>query len=157
TRSNGVWFQQGPKLVANDAVGMSLQGWGVALSGDGSTAFVSGSGDNGNIGAAWVFTRSNGVWTQQGSKLVGNNAVGMSQQSAVALSADGKTAILGGFGDSGSIGAAWVFVQPPRPEKANTHDFNADGYSDIAWRDTGGNTAIWLMKGTTTLSSGGIG
>jgi probable HAF family extracellular repeat protein len=30
-----------------------------------------------------------------------------------------------------------------------THDFNANGFSDIAWRDTSGNTAIWEMNGTT--------
>ncbi len=29
-----------------------------------------------NAGAAWVFTRSGGVWSQQGSKLVGTGAVG---------------------------------------------------------------------------------
>jgi hypothetical protein len=39
----------------------------------------------------------------------------------------------------------------------NTHDFNADGMSDIAWRDNGGNTAVWLMKGATVMSSGGFG
>jgi hypothetical protein len=27
-----------------------------------------------------------------------------------------------------------------------THDFNADGLSDIAWRNTNGDTAIWLMS-----------
>ena len=48
-------------------------------------------------GAAWVFTRSNGVWTQQGSKLVGSDAVGFARQgTSVALSADGNTAIIGG-------------------------------------------------------------
>jgi phospholipase C len=39
----------------------------------------------------------------------------------------------------------------------DTHDFNGDGKSDIAWRDTSGNTAIWLMNGATVLSSGLIG
>jgi VCBS repeat protein len=33
-----------------------------------------------------------------------------------------------------------------------THDFNANGMSDIAWRDTSGNTAIWLMSGTTVAN-----
>ena len=36
---------------------------------------------------------------------------------------------------------------------AATHDFNGDGKSDIAWRDTGGNTAAWLMNGATVLQS----
>src|SRR5258708_23467713 len=35
---------------------------------------------------------------------------------------------------------------------AATHDFNADGHSDIVWRDTGGNVAIWEMNGTTVLN-----
>jgi hypothetical protein len=30
----------------------------------------------------------------------------------------------------------------------DTHDFNGDGYSDIAWRNTNGDTAIWLMSAT---------
>jgi hypothetical protein len=38
-----------------------------------------------------------------------------------------------------------------------THDFNGDGKSDIAWRDSGGNTAIWLMNGATPTSTGGLG
>jgi hypothetical protein len=44
------------------------------------------------IGAAWVYTRSNGVWTQQGSKLVGTGAVGNAEQGwSVSLSSDGNT------------------------------------------------------------------
>jgi metallopeptidase family M12-like protein/VCBS repeat protein len=35
----------------------------------------------------------------------------------------------------------------------NTHDFNNDSFSDIAFRDTSGNTAIWLMNGTTVTNS----
>ena len=38
----------------------------------------------------------------------------------------------------------------------STHDYNGDGYSDIAWRDTSGNTAVWLMNGARVLSSGGF-
>jgi hypothetical protein len=44
-------------------------------------------------------TRSGGVWTQQGNKLVGTGAVGPnppSQAYSVALSGDGNTAIVGG-------------------------------------------------------------
>ena len=63
--------QQGPKLVGTDAVGGAGQGASVALSGDGNTAILGGPGDNGGVGAAWVFTRSGGVWSQQGTKLVG--------------------------------------------------------------------------------------
>ena len=62
----------------------------------------------GAAGAAWVFTRSAGVWTQQGNKLVSTDAVGR-QGTSVALSADGNIAILGGFSDDG--GVALVFAR----------------------------------------------
>ena len=38
-----------------------------------------------------------------------------------------------------------------------SHDNNGDSISDIAWRDTSGNTAIWLMNGPAILSTGSIG
>jgi hypothetical protein len=112
TRSGGVWTQQGSKLVANDAAGIPRQGTSVALSADGNTAIVGGLGDSSGIGAVWVFTRSGGVWTQQGSKLVGTGAVGTAQQgTSVALSADGNTVIVGGPYDNSNDGAAWVFTR----------------------------------------------
>jgi hypothetical protein len=115
TRSGGIWTQQGSKLVGTGAAGPNdpEQGQSVALSADGNTAVVGGWGDAAFTGAVWVYTRSNGVWTQQGSKLVGTGAVGMAAQGySVALSADGSTAIVGGQADNASTGAAWVFVQP---------------------------------------------
>jgi hypothetical protein len=110
---NGVWTQQGNKLVGTDVVGTPQQGKSVALSADGNTAVVGGPFDNGNIGATWVFTRNGaGVWTQQGNKLVGNDAIGAATQAiSVALSGDGNTAVIGGQFDNGSVGAAWVFIR----------------------------------------------
>lgn len=111
TRSGGAWSQQGAKLVGAGAVGSAEQGLSVALSADGNTAIVGGQGDNGYAGAAWVYTRSGGVWSQQGGKLVGTGASGSFafQGHSVALSADGNTAIVGGYGDA-PVGAVWVFT-----------------------------------------------
>src|SRR5262245_27858072 len=78
-RSGGVWTQQGNKLVGSGAAPgptRPLQGLSVALSADGNTAIVGGPGDNNFSGAVWVFTRTGGVWTQQGPKLVGSGAAG---------------------------------------------------------------------------------
>ena len=112
TRSNGVWTQQGDKLIGTGTARRWPQGYSVALSADGNTAIVGGPDDDNYIGAAWVFTRSGGVWTQQGSKLVGTGAVGAARQgSSVALSADGNTAIVSGPWDNGEIGATWVFTR----------------------------------------------
>jgi IPT/TIG domain/FG-GAP repeat len=110
-RANGAWTQQGNKLVGTGAVGNALQGVSVALSADGNTALVGGHGDNSGAGAVWVFTQSNGTWTQQGSKLVGSGATGNAIQGTVALSADGNTALIGGYGDNSNVGAAWVFTR----------------------------------------------
>jgi antibiotic biosynthesis monooxygenase (ABM) superfamily enzyme len=112
TRSGGVWTQQGSKLVGTGTVPLSGQGYSVALSGDGNTAVVGGYLDNSDVGAAWVYTRSGGVWTQQGNKLVGTDAVPPSAQGfSVALSADGNTAVVGGYLDNSDVGAAWVYTR----------------------------------------------
>ena len=67
TRSGGdVWTLE-TKLIGTGAIGNASQGFSVALSADGNTAIVGGIGDNTNAGAVWVFTRSGGVWTQQGN------------------------------------------------------------------------------------------
>jgi hypothetical protein len=107
------FIQQGPKLVGTGAVGFAEQGFSVGLSGDGNTAIVGGLSDNSGIGAAWVYTRDGqGVWSQQGSNLVGTGAAGSPQQGwSVALSGDGNTAIVGGPDDSLGTGAAWVFTR----------------------------------------------
>src|ERR1017187_10292810 len=100
TRTGGVWTQQGANLVASGGAGNTGQGYSVALSADGNTAILGGTGDNGGVGAAWAYTRTGGVWTQQGAKLVGTDSVGISWQgNSVALSADGNTAVVGGYHD----------------------------------------------------------
>jgi hypothetical protein len=112
TRTGGSWTQQGNKLIGTGATGKARQGSSVALSDDGNTAIVGGFADNSQIGAVWIFTRSGGVWTQQGGKLVGTGSSGTPQQGAsVAVSADGNTLITGGFTDNTNIGAAWVFTR----------------------------------------------
>ncbi len=112
TRTDGTWTQQGPKLTANAPVGRSSFGYAVALSWDGNTALIGAPGDNGNVGAAYVFARSGGTWTQQGSKLT---AAGESGQGnfgiSAALSGDGQVALIGAAGDHGAVGAAWVFAR----------------------------------------------
>jgi len=111
-RSGGVWAQQGAKLVGTGNTGAAEQGTSVALSADGNTAIVGGFQDNSTQGAAWVYTRSGGVWAQQGAKLVGTGNVNAAFQGlSVSLSADGNTAIVGGSLDNAGQGAAWVYVR----------------------------------------------
>jgi hypothetical protein len=100
------YVQQGPKLVGSSGIGHTNQGKSVALSADGNTAIVGGPNDNLGPGAAWVFSRTGGVWTQQGPKLVSSGARGLAE--SVALSADGNTAIVSGWSGDGG---AWVFTR----------------------------------------------
>ena len=87
-------FTQQAKLIGTGAIGLADQGWSVSLSRDGNTAIVGGIDDNSSpncpgVGAAWVYTRSGGVWSQQ-AKLVGTGAIGCALQGySVSLSAVG--------------------------------------------------------------------
>jgi hypothetical protein len=106
-------FKQEAKLVGTDAIGFSEQGYSAALSWDGNTALVGGRHDAPGMrnerGAAWVFERSRGKWSQQ-TKLVGMGDIGNADQGlSVALSSSGNTAIVSGPFDNHNVGAAWIF------------------------------------------------
>ena len=121
-----MWTQQA-KLVASDAVGPANQGFSVSLSSDGNTSVVGGRTDNAGgfqVGATWVYARSGALWSQQ-AKLVGTGAIGRAWQGySASLSADGRTAMVGGLTDDSS-GAVWVYAEPVvfagTPGKANCH------------------------------------
>ena len=55
--------------------------------------------------------------------------------------------------DFGSVGATWSI--------AGIGDFDGNGFSDVLWRDTSGNVAIWLLsttyKGPYILSTSVLG
>ncbi|MDQ6806488.1 MAG: hypothetical protein M3065_16325 [Actinomycetota bacterium] len=144
-RSGGLWSQQGTKLVANCTVSCSGPngtgssaggelGESVALSSDGSTALLGSPTDSNLAGAAWVFTRSSGAWSQQGTKLVANctgscggpNGTGEVNgtdgggqfATSVALTGDGNTALIGAPDDGAcqcglafGTGAVWLFTR----------------------------------------------
>src|SRR5205085_4820197 len=89
------FLQQGGKLTPNDETGAGAFGKAVALSGDGNTALVGGSGDNSSVGAAWVFVRSGGTWSQQGGKLTASDETGQAAfGESVAMSGDGNIALI---------------------------------------------------------------
>jgi hypothetical protein len=159
TRNGNVWKQQDKKLVGTGAVGEQVhQGYSVALSADGNTAIVGGSSDNFDIGAAWVFTRSGNVWSQQGGKLVGTGAVvgragfrRVLQGASVALSADGNTAIVGGPGDETMNGAAWAFAR--KGSVWSQQGSKLVGSTDIRFGSQGGAVAL-SADGNTAIVGG---
>ncbi len=181
TRSGNTWSQQGSKLVGTGNSGQAYQGYSVAISADANTAIVGGASDGDNEGAAWVFTRSVNVWSQQGSKLVGTGTASLaSQGQSVSLSADGNTAIVGGFSD-GEEGAAWIYTRSGRTWSQQGNKLVGTGGTTPAaqgWSvsiSADGNTAIvgapgasgmwvytrsgvtWSQQGSELTGTGGIG
>ena len=100
TRTAGVVDPGGCQPVGSGGAVFPKQGHSVALSADGNTAMVGGTTTI-PPPERQGYLPTSGVWTQQGSKLVGTGAVGAAQQGyAVDLSGDGNTAIVGGNGDN---------------------------------------------------------
>jgi hypothetical protein len=115
TRTGGIWTQEGDKLVGTGNTGSGNQGNSVALSADGNTLATAAHLDNSGKGAIWIFTKINGTWTQQGSKLVGTGNIGNANLGfgihSLALSSDGNTLAVGGYTDNTNIGAVWIFIR----------------------------------------------
>jgi len=152
-RANGAWVQQSPKLVTDAG---SQLGSSVAISADGNTAIAGGMSDNNGIGAAWVFTRVNGAWSQQ-AKLAGGGAVGASGQqgTAVAISADGNTALIGGPGDNNNAGALWVFTRTNGAWSQQGAKLIGSGAAGSTGAQLG--TSVALSADGNTAAAGGIG
>ena len=116
TRTSGVWSQQGKKLTAKSGEESGAGAFGVSValaSKEGNTALVGAPGDTTGNGAAWVFTRTSGVWSQQGAKLIaksGEESEGGGFGEGVALTPEGTTAVMSAPGDA-KKGAAWVFTR----------------------------------------------
>lgn len=114
----------------------ALLGYGVAVSGDtavvgASAAGGTQSGDN-QPGAAHVYVRSGGTWTQQAVLTGSNPAVLNWFGNAVAI--DGNTIVVGAPGETGETGAAYVFTrsgttwtQQARLKASNPHGGAAFG------------------------------
>jgi hypothetical protein len=139
TRSGETWSQQGAKLTGGGETGTYADfGHSVALSADGNTALIGGEADDHDIGAAWVFTRSEETWAQQGEKLTASEEIGEGNfGSSVALSSDGNTALIGGYYDNKGIGAAWEFTRSgstwtQQGEKLTAKDESGNGL--FGWR-----------------------
>ena len=111
------WRQQGKKLTVTTPV-PSAFGSGVALSQSGTTALVGGAYSHTGVGTAWVYARSGGAWKLV-AHLDGAGEAGTGQFGRqVALSANGKTALIGAPGDDNGKGAAWIYVKHGKTWKA---------------------------------------
>lgn len=113
TRSNGVWTFQA-KLTADDGEPGDQFAWDVWINGDTVIAGAVEATVNGqpNAGAAYVFTRTNGVWAQQAKLLPGN--VSANAEFGRSVSVSGDTAAIGaaGFRDfTNGADRAYIFTR----------------------------------------------
>jgi hypothetical protein len=136
-RANGVWSQQAYIKAANAGAGDAF-GESVALSGDGELLAVGATAEDGagtgldadpgddsasEAGAAYVFAREGGTWSQRAYIKASNTDIEDFFGSDVALSADGGTLAVGAIfeassaagidgdqADNGTYGAGAVYV-----------------------------------------------
>ncbi|MDD2769076.1 MAG: hypothetical protein PHT19_10090 [Methylococcus sp.] len=176
-RKNGIWSIQ-EKLTAqkpgspaiDDAGELALFGSSTALSADGNTALVgapgiTGFGISGLGGAAYVYTRTDGVWSIQKkltAQLPGSPAADDAEASALfgssaALSADGGTALVGAMWATAAGqqygGAAYVYKRsgPAWEIEQKLTAQNTDGLSDTALLAQFGSSAKLSADGNTAL------
>ena len=111
-RSNGVWSEQA-KLTASDAAQYDYFGSSVSI--DGDTAVIGARYDDGNgngndSGSAYVYVRSNGVWSEQ-QKLTASDGA-QEDYFGRSVSIDGDTAVISGVTGQGlGSGTAYVYVR----------------------------------------------
>jgi hypothetical protein len=113
TRRHSRWISQGATLRGKENSVFARFGVAVTLSGTGDTALVGAGGEGGEQGAAWIFTRSGSSW-QRRKKFTGRGETRLGNfGESVALSSNGKTALIGCPQDNSSgverVGAAWLF------------------------------------------------
>ncbi len=116
TKVSGVWSQV-VKLTASDGAANDQFGWSVAM--DGDTVVVGARGDEGKPGAAYVFTRVSGVWSEVIKLTASDGAADDQFGHSVAM--DGDTVVIGAHQDDSkddddndvtNSGSAYVFTKP---------------------------------------------
>ncbi|WP_229122774.1 FG-GAP repeat protein [Halapricum desulfuricans] len=118
SRANGSWTQQA-KLVPENGDGGDSFGASVALSADGTVALVGAPQDetpHGNeSGSVYVFTYRDGSWIRRAKLVPGDGDSNDNFGSPVAVTGDGRAALIGAVSDEDSNGkspgSAYVFIR----------------------------------------------
>ena len=120
TESNGAWSQEA-ELEASDGSADDRFGGSVAITDDGTTVVIGASGHEEttgdataeNVGAAYVYARRGGAWTQETRLTADDGSDGDRFGSSVAVAGDAPTALVGAKWDRNDngieAGSAYVF------------------------------------------------
>ena len=96
------------KLIASEGADDDEFGYSMAM--DGDTLVVGTHGDDDDRGAAYVFARESGEWSQV-AKLTASDGAG-ADHFGLSVAIDGNTVVVGSPWDNTSAGSAYVFVKP---------------------------------------------
>jgi hypothetical protein len=111
--TGGTWTLQ-QKVLGSDITAYEYYGFALDISDDGNTLVVGAYGETtggGEKGAAYVFTRTEGVWTQE-AKLTGiDTGANDNNGRSVAISGDGNTIMIGATRDENFTGSVYVFYK----------------------------------------------
>jgi len=152
TRTGVTWTQE-QKISASNGAANNSFGLGVTLTSDGNTALLGASGRNSATGAAYLFTRSVGTWSEQQMLTASDAAVNFSFGSDVAISSDGTTAVIGSLGRSSYFGAAYVLIGPPPPTATNTATATNTPTNTATHTNTATNTPTSTNTPTATATN----
>jgi hypothetical protein len=143
-RSGGVWSQQAI-LTAADGQADDKFGWSSGV--DGDTAIVGAYGANEGAGGSYVFTRADGVWSQQAALTAPGLSPGAGFGSAAGI--DGDLAVIGAedqtIGGNSGQGAAYVYTRSGTTWSEPTRLVASDGGAGDNfgwWIEAEGNTAL---------------
>jgi len=169
-RSGGEWVQQA-KFMGGEAASEGAPekcgeegqeeiegcgfGRGVALSADGNTALIGAPRALDAAGEARVFTRapSTATWSETATLTGIDEVAGGRFGKSVALSADGKTALVGAPAERDAAGLAWVFTRPSAESSAWSQGEKISGGTESSEAHFGISVAL-SANGTTALVGG---
>ncbi len=108
SRTGTSWKLQ-RKLKASDGAAGDNFGFSLALSADGGTVIIGAPAADSFHGRAYVFMRTGSRWIQKQELSNPDSSAYDEFASAVAISADGSTALIGAYEKNGQIGSVYVF------------------------------------------------
>ncbi|MFM1988103.1 MAG: hypothetical protein RJA99_1060 [Pseudomonadota bacterium] len=174
-RSGASWTQQAYLKAANAGAGDAF-GSKVALSADGSTLLASAPNEASGLvnapaddslpiaGAAYVFVRSGTTWTQQAYLKAGNvgaQAASLTSPAfgtAIALSADGSTAVIGAPGESSdatSVDGSGANVNAPGAGAAYVFGRTGSSWTQRAYLKPSNGDVQWNFGQAVSIDASG--
>jgi hypothetical protein len=174
TRTAGVWSAAPTYIKASNTLGAQFFGYAVSLSADGNKLAVGAFGERSNAtgvggdqsnaslsnaGAAYVYTRTAGVWSASPAYIKASNT--KSEQHfgfALSLSADGSTLAVGAYGEASKatgVGGDQTDVSMNGAGAVYVYTFGAGAWSPAAYLKASNTKAFQEFGATLALSSDG--